>query len=260
MKVLYTAIFCLLTLAVTAQGKEMKKAVKNGNYNSAMYEAQFKKLAELDKIKKWCSDNGYVLMYTKNGQISKFGRTKEGVAIALFVTERDYAEIQRKEEKRRQVLAEARQAARRKSNVDAAITLGGTLLAVGAVAKGIFSSGNDSSSSSSSSSSRQYSNSSCKKWTSIHIEVDNELEDKRKFVISGGPSGSSFDEDYTGDTVTINNYVSDCVKGDYTFRYTYNIGQSDETIVSGSFSIDGQSDYYTINVDSRGNKTIRAGY
>jgi len=245
---------------VTAQGKEMKKAVKNGKYNSAMYEAQFKKLAELDEIKEWCSKNGYVLMYTKSGQISKFGRTKEGIAIALFVTEREYAEIQQKAEKRRKILAEARQAARRKSNFDTAVTVGGVLLAAGAVAKGIFSSGDDSSSTSSTSSSRDYSSSSCKKWTTVHIEVDNELEDKRKFVISGGPTGSSFDKDYTGDSVTINNYVSDCVKGDYSFRYTYNIGQSDENSVSGSFSIDGKSDYYTINVDSRGNKTIRAGY
>jgi len=102
--------------------------------------------------------------------------------------------------------------------------------------------------------SSQNSSDKCLKQAFISIEIEGVMENKRKLVISG--NGSTF-SNVSDDNVEILNYVTDCVAGDYNFKYTYNMGQSNQKTINGSFSIDGKNDSYEIAVDAFGGISIK---
>jgi len=102
--------------------------------------------------------------------------------------------------------------------------------------------------------SSQNSSDKCLKQAFISIDIEGILENKRKLVISG--NGSTF-SNVSDDKVEILNYVTDCVAGDYSFKYTYNMGQSYQKTINGSFSLDGKNDSYEIVVDAFGSISIK---
>jgi hypothetical protein len=94
----------------------------------------------------------------------------------------------------------------------------------------------------------------CKSVTFVNVYVANEIEDHSSFSLTG-PSGANIDIDYkkgyTNDKAEIRNYRTSCVAGTYSFTYTWNIGQSDEDSISGTFEIDGTCASYDIDISGK---------
>lgn len=237
------------------QKKEMKKATYD-NYRNE-YTATFKGFYSESDIKEWCTKNGYYLLDTEKGIIYRFGNAEEGIKTAVFITNQEYRErvaYANAENARRQEAAK-----KRKEEMD---VVKGVILSVAAVKtveiveKTIEEMKKPSYTTPSS---QNNSNNSCKDYTSFYIEIENELEDKRKLKVYG-PDQVLVEYSYNDVANITGKYRSgdrECVAGQYSFSYTYNIGQSDEETVSGMFSIDGKSEKYTIVIDYRGKASIR---
>jgi len=125
-------IFGFITCTSFCQKKELKKALKEGKAGGMVYESYFKNLTSKSKIENWCRKNNYVLIYTRDGEVSRFGETNKGIAVAGFVTKSDYKILQAQERERQRIIAEARSKARKKENE----TLAATVVGVGAIIYG----------------------------------------------------------------------------------------------------------------------------
>jgi len=115
-------IFSISISTISAQKKEIKKAIRNGKNQNGYYDINFKKPKELNKIKNWCKKENYVIVDKKYKSYQKFGSIKNGISYVALMTSRDYKqlmELRRQEEAR---LAKVNRIARSNNNNSSSLT------------------------------------------------------------------------------------------------------------------------------------------
>ncbi|MBK7245479.1 MAG: hypothetical protein IPH98_16835 [Saprospiraceae bacterium] len=86
----------------------MKKAVENGKIQNYLYEANFKRTHDKSEINEWCTNNGFVRLSVKEGQIDRFGKLMNGIVSVRFATYSDYAYLMEQEQRNQHSRDEAR--------------------------------------------------------------------------------------------------------------------------------------------------------
>ncbi len=129
LSILFSLLFFDLSYS---QSKEMKKAVENGKIQNYLYEANFKRTHDKSEINKWCTNNGFVLLSVKEGQIDRFGKLMNGIVSARFATYSDYAYLM-EQEKRNQ---HSRDEAKSKNRGNDVIAAFAAVIGIGAILVG----------------------------------------------------------------------------------------------------------------------------
>jgi len=138
MKSLTFFALLIFSIGVSAQSKELKKALQSGARNE-VYTATYDIPQDLAKVKSWCKENGFEVLRTKDGEIERFGDYVKGVIQVDFMEKNAYYAYQtrlRQQEAEQRKIAAQREA---KADAEAKATLIGATIGliavIGAVAE-----------------------------------------------------------------------------------------------------------------------------